>query len=551
MPLVADFNIVLTGFMGTGKSAVGQRLATRLGRVFVDMDARIEARAGLSIPEVFAQRGETAFRALERAVCRDVARPQQLVIATGGGTLLDPRNRTRLERCGLVVCLTARADCIAARLRAESHRPLLENAAQSRAERIQELLEKRASLYNALRHQVDTSDLSVDEVVTQVQAIVSRAAPPTASLNADALAAAQRLEIRSPENVYPIWVGEGALRQVGQALRVAELVRTDIGIVTHPPLADRYGAALSAAVAAAGFTPHLFTFPAGERHKGLDTVRALYAACVKANLDRRSTLVALGGGVVTDVTGFLAATYLRGVPYFPVPSTLLSMVDSSVGAKSGVDLPEGKNLVGAFKQPAGVVVDPALLDSLPPAEIRAGMAEVIKHAIVGDAALFALLEAEGLTRRSLVLTRAIQVKIDIVEEDPYEQGRRSVLNLGHTFAHAMEQVSRYRIRHGEAVAIGLAAAARLSVALGRCAPSLAERIERLVRAVGLPARLPEWTPDAQARFDPEALYAAMATDKKRQGSRLRFAVIDDLEAVRIIDNPGDAFVLDAWRYVLS
>ncbi len=364
-------------------------------------------------------------------------------------------------------------------------------------------------------------------------------------------AEAHKLEIRSPENTYPIWVGEGLLQQVGHALAAAELTQTDVGVITHPHLAELYGATLQTALEKAGYAPHLFTFPQGETSKVLRTVERLYGDCIEAQLDRRSTLVALGGGVVTDVAGFVAATYLRGVPYFPVPSTLLSMVDSSVGAKSGVDLPQGKNLVGAFKQPAGVVIDPELLDSLPQAEVISGMAEVIKHAIVADRELFALLEEQGLAQRSQVLTRAIQVKIDIVEEDPYERGRRSVLNLGHTFAHAIEQVSHFRLRHGEAVGIGMAAATHMSVALGRCSQATADRIETLIRQTGLPTRIAHVPLAAEVQFDPEELYAAMATDKKRSGTNLRFVVVDDFEAVQVIDHPGDACVLDAWYYSLQ
>lgn len=360
-----------------------------------------------------------------------------------------------------------------------------------------------------------------------------------------------RLEIRSPENTYPIWVGEGLAGHVGAAMAACRLVKTDVGVITHPELAERYWDMLRHGLCDAGYTPHLITFPSGEVHKVLQTVEALYGECISAQLDRRSAIVALGGGVVTDVAGFVAATYLRGVPYFPVPSTLLSMVDSSVGAKSGVDLPQGKNLVGAFKQPEGVVIDPALLDSLPQAEVTAGTAEVIKHAIVSDTDLFELLESEGLEQRSLVLRKAIQVKIEIVEEDPYERGRRSVLNFGHTFAHSIERVSDYGVRHGEAVGIGMAAAASMSVALGRCRQATADRIERLIRRCGLPTRISQLPQAGDWRMDPEELYEAMATDKKRSGTRLRFVVLDDLESVHIIDNPGDAYVMDAWQYCMQ
>lgn len=367
----------------------------------------------------------------------------------------------------------------------------------------------------------------------------------------DLAASTRKLEIRSPENVYPIWVGEGVLSLVGTCLRECGLTQTDVGIVTNPDIAALHGDTLEAGLSAAGYTPHTFVIPEGERYKVLDTVRDLYADCIAAQLDRRSTIIALGGGVVTDVAGFLAATYLRGVPYFPVPSSLLSMVDSSVGAKSGVDLPEGKNLVGAFKQPMGVAVDPRLLDSLPPAEVTAGMAEVLKHAIVGDQELLERLETEGFTNRTEILIRAIQVKIDIVEEDPYERGRRSVLNLGHTFAHALELESDYTLRHGEAVGVGMVAAAHMSVGLGMCSQATADRIERLVQAIGLPPRVRD-IPSAQAvAFDPESLYEAMATDKKRSGSNLRFVAVNALQDIVIIDHPGDRHVMDAWYYILS
>ncbi len=546
-------NIILTGFMGTGKTAVGQALATVLQRTFVDLDDVIEARAGCSISELFARQGEAAFRRREQEACREVARRRSLVIATGGGTIIQPGNEEILRQTGCLICLTASPARILERVGSDTHRPLLESATASRAERIATLLAARAPIYDAVRWQIDTTDLAIPDVVAAIQQRLDLAMPiheghTIVTVNANV----QKLQIRSPENVYPIWVGEGMLEQVGEAMQECGLRQTDVGIVTNPQIAALYRAPLEASLARAGFTPHLFTMPEGERYKVLDTVRDLYSQCVQAQLDRSSTIVALGGGVVTDVAGFLAATYLRGVPYFPVPSTVLSMVDSSVGAKSGVDLPEGKNLVGAFKQPAGVVIDPGLMDSLPPAEIIAGSAEVLKHAIVSDTGLLEMLETEGLRQRTAVLTRAIQVKIDIVEEDPYEQGRRSVLNLGHTFAHALEHVSGYRIRHGEAVGAGLVAAAYMSVQLGRCAQATADRIERIVHRMGLPTRVHQITSaQDRDRYDPEILYAAMATDKKRQGARLRFVVLDDIESVHIIDHPGDAFVLDAWYYILT
>ena len=210
---------------------------------------------------------------------------------------------------------------------------------------------------------------------------------------------------------------------------------------------------------------------------------ACMSASSRCKLDRRSPVIALGGGVVGDVAGFAAATYLRGVPFVQIPTSLLAMVDASVGGKTGVDLPQGKNLVGAFKQPALVLIDPAVLSTLPPAEFRSGLAEVVKHGIIGAPELFEALEGKNEAippALAELIADAVRVKVAVVEEDPFESGRRAVLNLGHTFGHAIEIVSGYRTRHGEGVAIGLAAATRLAARRGLCDPALVRRVEGLL-----------------------------------------------------------------------
>ena len=202
--------------------------------------------------------------------------------------------------------------------------------------------------------------------------------------------------------------------------------------------------------------------PEGEQYKTLETVSDLYTQFLAARLDRRSTVVALGGGVVGDLAGFAAATYLRGVHFVQVPASLLAMVDASVGGKTGVDLPQGKNLVGAFKQPDLVVIDPDVISTLPTAEFRSGLAEIVKHGVIDAPDLFSRLEDEGPTSMSHMIVEAVRVKVRIVEEDPFERGRRAILNLGHTFGHALELVSNFSVRHGEGVALGMVAAAAMA-----------------------------------------------------------------------------------------
>ena len=282
--------------------------------------------------------------------------------------------------------------------------------------------------------------------------------------------------------------------------------------------------------------------PEGEEHKTLATVSSLYDQFIAAKLDRKSPVISLGGGVIGDMAGFAAATYLRGVPYVQIPTSLLSMVDASVGGKVGVDLPQGKNLVGAFKQPQVVIIDTEVLETLPAAEFRSGMAEVVKHGLIAQSDLFEQLENEGPANLTQLVADAVQVKVKIVEEDPYEEGRRALLNLGHTFGHAIEQASEYAIRHGEAVAIGMVAAMRMAVNLGRCDTALAERTEKLLERLGLPTFASD--------LNLEQVLAIMGTDKKRAGKKLRFIIAQGLGDVVIIDDPGSEYVRRALASVL-
>ncbi len=343
----------------------------------------------------------------------------------------------------------------------------------------------------------------------------------------------QTIIVTHPTGSYPIYLGEGMLTQAGRRL-AQQGYGGHCAVVTNETVGAHHAKLLLYSLEQAGFSPIRIDIPDGEQFKTLNTVAELYDRFIKANLDRQSVVITLGGGVVGDTAGFAAASYLRGVPLVQIPTTLLAMVDASVGGKTGVDLPQGKNLVGAFKQPEMVVVDPHLLKTLPPAEFRAGMAEVVKHGIIDAPRLFAALE-EGHYELAWMLYEAIRVKIRVVQEDPFEQGRRAVLNLGHTFAHAFERLSNFEMRHGEAVAIGLVCAARLAARLGHCPAHLADRIIALVERLGLFPRPPA--------YEPEAIWAAMATDKKRQGKQLRFILPRAIGDVDIFEDVPPAEVI--------
>jgi 3-dehydroquinate synthase len=349
----------------------------------------------------------------------------------------------------------------------------------------------------------------------------------------------REITVAVPGGSYPILIGGGLLREVGVRLAAAGC-RGSLALVADAGVATLYAPAVAASLKEAGFTSTLIEIPAGEQSKSLECLGGLYARFAAAGLDRRAAVVALGGGVVGDLAGFAAATYLRGIDFVQVPTTLLAQVDASVGGKTAIDIPAGKNLVGAFHQPRLVLVDLQTLETLPEPDFRSGLAEVIKYGVIADPVLFALLEArrqeilarsEGLLAE--IVSRSCEIKAEVVGADEREAGLREILNYGHTLGHAVEAVAGYgRYLHGEAVAIGMAAAASLGVRLGLLPAETAARIEALIASFGLPERLRE-------PLDPDALLAAMHRDKKARAGSLRFVLARTLGAVIVTEVPDE------------
>jgi len=335
------------------------------------------------------------------------------------------------------------------------------------------------------------------------------------------------LTVHSPEGEYRLVIERGVARRV-----FGFSAHPRVAVTTNTTIAPLHAQTILDALP----TGRLVTMPDGEQYKTLATVEALYHDYVRTGLDRHGAVLALGGGVVGDTAGFAAATYYRGVDLIQMPTSLLAMVDSSVGGKVGVDLAEGKNLVGAFKQPAVVLIDPDFLVTLPEVEWRCGMAEIIKAGLIGDAAILDP-SLWSPTRAEDVIRRAVQVKVGIVEADPFEKGVRAHLNLGHTFAHALETVTEYQWRHGEAVGLGLIAAAHLSAVMGLCDAALPEQVGAWVRQVGLPTRLGDVSADA--------LWDAMATDKKWRAGRSRFVLIHGPQHVTVVEDVPRSAVIEA------
>ena len=527
-------NLTITGFMGTGKTTVGRILAERMGRRFVDMDEQIEAEFGKPIAQIFADDGEEVFRQAEARLCQALAGETSLVIATGGGALVSDENLQNMAASGPVICLTAGVDTVLERVETFEDRPLLPGDREEKRHNIETLLLNRRDAYGRIPLRVPTDGIDPEAVAERVL--------DTLAGNSE-IAEMTRITVPTPEGHYHICIGEGILAQTGRLLANRDVAKGPAAIVTNEDIAAHYADVLSESLQEAGYTPVLCLVSEGEANKTLATVQGLYDQFVAAELDRRSPIIGLGGGVIGDMAGFAAATYLRGTPFVQIPTSLLAMVDASVGGKTAVDLPQGKNLVGAFKQPVVVVIDPQVLAELPAAEFRSGLAETVKHGILGAPDLFRQMEREGPANLTQMIADAVRVKVEVVIEDPFERGRRATLNLGHTFGHAIEQVSGYSLRHGEAVAIGTIAAARMAVALDRCDAETASRIENCLGRLELPTKA--------SGLNLDEVYAMMFKDKKRSGRMLRFIIPQAIGDVVIIDNPGEQVVLDALASVMT
>jgi 3-dehydroquinate synthase len=491
-------HIFVYGPSGSGKSTVGKTLAGNLNLPFLDLDTHIERTVGQDIPSIMAERGEAAFRDMEVDSLKAAVVGPEAVVALGGGALLRAENRTLAEASGQVIRLAADLPTLTARLAQDSNqRPLLAGELESK---LVALLERRREHYDSFALRVDAAP-AAEDVAWDIQRLLGR------------------YHVRSMGTGYDVLAQAGALQQIGMMLKSRGLNGPTL-VVSDTNIAPLYAEQVMDSLRAAGYATSQLVIPAGEAFKNLETVAALWRGFLEAGLDRKSTVIALGGGVVGDLAGFAAATFMRGCNWAAVPTTLLAMVDASMGGKTGFDLPEGKNLVGSFHPPRLVLADPQVLATLPDRELRAGLAEVVKHGVIADPELFELC-AQGWevvhVQLPEVVRRAMAVKVRVIEADPYEQGIRAALNLGHTIGHAVELVSGFQLLHGEAVAIGTAAEARLAERLAVAGPGLAERITETLSALGLPVEIPP-------EMDRADLIRAMRVDKKKSAGVVRFAL---------------------------
>ena len=529
----AGRSIVLVGLMGAGKSAIGRRLAQRLRLPFHDSDAEVEAAAGRSVAELFAQFGEAHFRAGERRVVRRLLDGAPIVLATGGGAFMDPATRAAVRRGGTSIWLRVPLPVLLRRVALRRNRPLL--AGGDPAAILSRLMDQRHPIYAESDIMVDCADDSPEQTTERVVAALAGWRPP------------RRLPVRTGAASYDVVVGEGLLARAG-ALLAPVLPQRRAVVVSDTTVAALHAPALMQGLAQTGFEATLLSVAPGEASKSLATFGDLVDRLLDTGAERRTAVLALGGGVVGDLAGFAAATALRGLPFVQLPTTLLAQVDSGVGGKTGINTARGKNLLGAFHQPRMVIADTATLATLPPREKRAGYAEVAKAGLIGDAGLFAWCErhgagvvAEDRDAQAEAVLRACAFKAAVVGDDEREErpsGGRALLNLGHTFGHAIEAECGYgAVLHGEAVAIGLGLAFRLSAALGCCDTAVAERVEAHLASVGLPSE-PSML---NRRFSAARLLERMRRDKKTRDGQLHFVLARGVgEAFTAPDVPPEA-----------
>jgi 3-dehydroquinate synthase len=562
--------IALTGFSGGGKSAAAPIVADRLGWKVVDTDDLVVEQAGKAILDIFRDDGEEAFRALESAALAEALARENVVVSTGGGVVLRPANRVALAEGAFVVCLEARPETILERLVGAGDRPLDRPllATDDPLARIVELKATRQYLYALCDWAVHTDGLTPAEVAAEVvraygehaESALARAGRVEAMTAADAEVPSRTLHaipegaacmVRAALRDYPVFVGWGTLPTLGQRLRDAGIGRCAY-VISDEIVWHHLGGEVEASLRGAEIDFNTFTIAPGEQSKTLEAASDIYDWLIGHRAERGHTVVAVGGGVVTDLGGYVAATFARGLPLAQVPTSMLGQVDAAIGGKVAVNHARAKNMIGFFYQPRFVLADPAVMRTLAEREIRSGLAESVKMALLDSEDHVAFLERNAgailkLEREATVeaVRRSVCFKSAVVSADEFETtGRRSVLNYGHTLAHAIESATGYaRFRHGEADGIGMMAAGQMSVAMGLLPPGVFDRQRALLERYGLPTRA--------ADLDRGRLLDAVALDKKVEAKRVRWVLLEGIGRPVLRDDVPEEIVAVALDSVLE
>jgi 3-dehydroquinate synthase len=546
--------IVVTGFMGTGKTSVACELSSMLGLEFLDTDTEIERSEGRTIAEIFARHGEDHFRSMERRLCASLKGRRGVVIATGGGTLLDAGVREMFGDGAHIVLLETSLETLCTRLESNRNRPLLATDGQPLStsalrERVAAMLGERRPAYHRITNRVDTSQGTPVDAASRIAA--STRLPHETLFILPGGSAPKKDAEAVPAGRYGasrIEIGRGALSKLGIRLR-------EMGLTTHAFL-------LMSEVIQRLFLPQIarslddadvpfsvIDVEDGDSRKNLGQTERIIDHLIEHGARRDATVIPVGGGVTGDIGGLAASLFMRGVPLVQVPTTLLAQVDSSIGGKVGVNHPLAKNLIGAFYQPHLVLSDPCTLRSLPIEEVSNGMAEVVKSALIGSEAFFDFLDqsmsgdAAALRDVGFLETCVVEsgrIKVEIVNADPYENDRRRTINLGHTVGHALEASAGYQgLKHGQAVSLGLLAALRIAVSRGALSAEVLDRTRSILARCGLPVTLES--------FDRPSVVRSLRLDKKIRNGRIHFVMPTGIGRTRVVDDVGVEEILAAME----
>lgn len=530
--------IYLVGFSYTGKTTIGRLLAKQLGWLFYDLDEMIVKFHKKSIPEIFNNEGEKKFRLLETNALKRISKDKNIVVATGGGAITQKNNREIMQN-GFTVCLEAKPKTILTRSKnsLETKRPLLEINQKNSEVKIKTLKKERQFFYSLSDCTVHTDSLEPEKIANEIERLLDVYTPIIQQSN-------NTIPVRHKHGSYNIDVVSNNIPRLINKLQ--SMNHSKIFIITDTNVWNALGKKIQNAFDSANIPFHLFEVKPGEKTKNLQTVEYLYDGLIKAQAERNDTLIAFGGGVIGDLAGFVAATFMRGIRFVNVPTSLTAMVDSSIGGKVGINLNIAKNMVGSFYQPYFVFNDISFLQTLGEREISEGWAEAIKHAIILDPSLFKIFQNNISKVKNLdeilikdLIIKSIQIKAKIVSEDEFEKrNRRILLNFGHTIGHALEAEGNFETYlHGEAVSIGMIGALLISKKLGLVSKEILQSISELLESYNLPIKI--------KNLKTQNIFNRLKHDKKMEKGSLKWVLLKDLGKTIIKQNIPETIIIDS------
>ena len=537
-----SFNIALTGLMGSGKSTVGKYLADHLKKNFVDTDKIIEQREGKTISQIFEDNGEDYFRKLEADLIKEIfTDAKDLVVSLGGGAVVNTKSRELIKEHSRLVALIADPHDLHQRIKRRKSRPLLSES-KNQLEVLTDLWKERKEAYYDSHIQITTEGKSINAIGIEIMNNLEVSKPKVQE---------QEVRIKTSERAYKIYFKD-LYRFTLAPIKPSKKVL----IISQAPIAKHYLDILLEKITTDEYEASTMIIDNGEEAKNFFTYQLILQKLLSLNFERNDTIVALGGGVVGDIVGLAASTFYRGINYVQIPTTLLSMIDSSVGGKTGINVPEGKNLIGSFYQPHMVHIDSSNLLTLPDREFKSGLGELVKYTMLGsqwDVLLgdnfydFVNMNADQILEKDQsilneVISHCLIIKAGIVSEDEHEKGVRAHLNLGHTFAHAFEETTKYKVfTHGEAVAIGLVSACYLAEELGYIKRSATKKVTDLLEKFNINYKIPK---DLKL----ESILGAFKYDKKSVNGVPTFVLPKGhLGRVEIFSNLDSELIIKAMQ----